>query len=63
MPSATKPQVWFLTGSQHLYGPETLEQVADQSRQIQRILDASGGIVVEIIWKPVLTDASAIRTV
>ena len=33
-----KPQVWFLTGSQHLYGPETLAQVADQSQQIQRML-------------------------
>ena len=38
MPSARKPQIWFLTGSQHLYGPETLAQVADQSQQIQRAL-------------------------
>ena len=30
----TKEQVWFLTGSQHLYGPETLDQVAEQSAQI-----------------------------
>ena len=38
-----KPQIWFLTGSQHLYGPETLQQVADQSAEIQRTLAALEG--------------------
>ena len=61
--SPAKPQVWFLTGSQHLYGPETLEQVADQSQQIQRLLSESDRISAELVWKPVLTDAAAIRTV
>ncbi len=56
-----KPQIWFLTGSQHLYGPETLEQVADQSRQIQRML--AEGVSFEIVGKPVLTDSGAIRQV
>ena len=41
-----KPEVWFLTGSQHLYGAETLEQVADQSQQIQRMLSGSGRLSV-----------------
>ncbi|MEJ7660279.1 MAG: hypothetical protein WKG07_12025 [Hymenobacter sp.] len=27
-------EAWFITGSQHLYGPETLEQVAQHSQQI-----------------------------
>jgi len=58
-----KPQIWFLTGSQHLYGPETLDQVASQSQQIQQLLTSTGGISAEIISKPVLTDSSAIRTV
>ncbi|AGZ43372.1 L-arabinose isomerase [Actinoplanes friuliensis] len=58
-----KPQIWFLTGSQHLYGPETLDQVASQSQQIQQLLTSSGGISAEIVSKPVLTDSSAIRTV
>ncbi|MFI7603015.1 L-arabinose isomerase [Actinoplanes sp. NPDC049681] len=57
-----KPQIWFLTGSQHLYGPETLEQVAAQSQQIQDLL-AAGGLSVQIVGKPVLTDSAAIRTV
>ncbi|MBU7596560.1 L-arabinose isomerase [Streptomyces sp. P38-E01] len=55
------PQIWFLTGSQHLYGPEALAVVADQSREIRRELDASASIVPEIVWKPVLTDSAAIR--
>ncbi|WP_433293487.1 L-arabinose isomerase [Actinoplanes sp. CA-030573] len=55
-----KPQIWFLTGSQHLYGPETLDQVAAQSAEIQRLL-ADGGLSAEIVGKPVLTDSAAIR--
>ncbi|WP_394618229.1 L-arabinose isomerase [Lentzea sp. JNUCC 0626] len=58
-----KPQIWFLTGSQHLYGPETLDQVAAQSQQIRRMLADSGRISAEIVWKPVLTDSGAIRAV
>ncbi|GAA2695672.1 MULTISPECIES: L-arabinose isomerase [Actinosynnema] len=63
MPAAATPQVWFLTGSQHLYGPETLDQVADQSLQIQRMLADAGRISAEIVSKPVLTDSGAIRKV
>ena len=58
-----KEQVWFLTGSQHLYGPETLDQVAEQSAQIQGMLSASGGLSAEIVGLPVLTEAPAIRRV
>ena len=54
--------VWFLTGSQALYGPQTLVQVADQSRQVAEALDASG-IGARVIWKPVLTTADEILTV
>lgn len=58
-----KDQVWFLTGSQHLYGPETLDRVAEQSAQIQGMLSASGGLSAEIVSLPVLTEAAAIRKV
>jgi L-arabinose isomerase len=57
-----KPQIWFLTGSQHLYGPETLEQVAAQSQQIQDMLVA-GGLGADLVGKPVLTDSPSIRQV
>ncbi|CAI9410776.1 L-arabinose isomerase [Aestuariimicrobium sp. T2.26MG-19.2B] len=50
--------VWFVTGSQHLYGPETLRQVAEQSRQVAEGL---AGLPVRVEWKPVLTDTDAIR--
>jgi L-arabinose isomerase len=60
---APKPQIWFLTGSQHLYGLQTLRQVADQSQQIQRALVAPGRIAAEVVWRPVLTEAAAIRRV
>jgi L-arabinose isomerase len=55
-----KPQIWFLTGSQHLYGPETLDQVAAQSAEIQGML-AAAGLSAEIVSRPVLTDSGAIR--
>jgi L-arabinose isomerase len=46
-------EVWFLTGSQHLYGPETLRQVAAHSEQIAAALDNSPAIPVRVIFKPV----------
>lgn len=54
-------EIWFLTGSQGLYGESTLAQVAEQSRTICAALDADAGIPMPVVWKPVLTDASAIR--
>ena len=52
-------QVWFLTGSQALYGEETLRQVAEQS---QRIVDTiAARLPVPLAWRPVLTTADAIR--
>ncbi|MGJ6979458.1 L-arabinose isomerase [Aestuariimicrobium soli] len=50
--------IWFVTGSQHLYGPETLQQVAEQSRHVAEGLS---GLPVRVEWKPVLTDTDAIR--
>jgi L-arabinose isomerase len=52
-------QIWFLTGSQALYGEETLRQVEDQSRRIAETLAAQLG--VRLVWRPVLTTADAIR--
>jgi L-arabinose isomerase len=56
-------EVWFITGSQHLYGPETLEQVAVHSREIAAALDASAHIPVKVVFKPVLTTPDAIRDI
>ncbi|BDZ65260.1 L-arabinose isomerase [Agromyces mangrovi Wang et al. 2018] len=56
-------EVWFVTGSQHLYGPETLEQVAQQSRQVAETLGEASDVPVRVVWLPVLTDADAIKRV
>ena len=34
-------EVWFVTGSQHLYGPETMKKVEDDSLLITAFLDES----------------------
>ena len=54
-------QVLFLTGSQNLYGEETLQQVAEQSSRVAAALDEAGEVPVRVVWKPVLKDAGAIR--
>ncbi|HSJ86189.1 MAG TPA: L-arabinose isomerase, partial [Anaerolineales bacterium] len=57
----TQYEVWFVTGSQHLYGPKTLETVAEHSREIAGALGASAHVPVNIVFKPVLTTPEAIR--
>ena len=54
-------EVWFVTGSQHLYGQETLDKVADHSREIAKGLDGASQVPVKVIFKPVLTTADAIH--
>jgi L-arabinose isomerase len=56
-------EVWFLTGSQHLYGEETLWTVQEQADRIARGLGASASIPVCITPRPVLTTPDAIRRV
>ena len=52
--------VWFVTGSQHLYGPETLERVAEHSRTIAAALNDVAAIPVRVVVKPVLTTADEV---
>jgi L-arabinose isomerase len=53
------PEIWFLTGSQHLYGPETLKQVAANSQAIAAGLGEK--LPLPVVFKPVLTTPDAIR--
>ncbi|MBC7921520.1 MAG: L-arabinose isomerase [Ferruginibacter sp.] len=53
-------EAWFVTGSQHLYGEATLQQVAEHSRIIAQALDQSTVIPVKVVFKPVLTGPEAI---
>jgi L-arabinose isomerase len=53
-------EIWFVTGSQGLYGPETLRQVAVDSSKIASDLDKSPKISQKVIFKPVLTTPESI---
>lgn len=53
-------EAWFVTGSQHLYGDETLKQVAQNSQAIVEGLNKSGKLPIKIVFKPVLTTPESI---
>jgi len=53
-------EVWFATGSQHLYGDEVLKIVAQHSQEIAQWLTASGKLPVKVIFKPVVISPDAI---
>jgi L-arabinose isomerase len=53
-------QVWFVTGSQHLYGEEALQQVAANAQEISKALTHSNHIPTPIVFKPVVTTPEAI---
>jgi len=53
-------EVWFVTGSQHLYGEQALQTVAEHSRNIVEGLNATQAIPLNVVLKPVLTTPDAI---
>ena len=60
MTDLKKLEAWFVTGSQHLYGKETLEKVANHSQEIAKTFDKSNKIPVHIVFKPVVTTTEEI---
>jgi L-arabinose isomerase len=56
-------EAWFITGSQHLYGEETLQQVAAHAQQIAQSLDADKNIPVRIVFKPVVKTPDEIYSI
>lgn len=54
-------EFWFVTGSQHLYGPETLEEVEQNARKIAEGLDQDPSVPYKVVFKHVLTTPDAIR--
>ncbi|MCY9662110.1 L-arabinose isomerase [Paenibacillus chondroitinus] len=61
MKASAEKVFWFVTGSQHLYGPETLLQVEDHSKQITEGIDRDPSIPSKLVFKQVLTTPDAIR--
>ena len=53
-------EAWFITGSQHLYGDETLKKVAEHSKSIVNEFNNSPKIPVTIVFKPVMTSPDSI---
>jgi L-arabinose isomerase len=60
---SSQPKIWFLTGSQSLYGEDVLRQVAVQSAVISDALRDAGSLTAEVVAKPILTDSASIRRV
>jgi len=60
MKSLKQFEVWFITGSQHLYGPDVLKQVDADSQQIAAFLDESESIPCTVVFKPVVKTAQEI---
>lgn len=56
-------EVWFVVGSQHLYGPEALEQVAADAGEIAAALNGSEQIPVNVVFRPVVKTPEEIRAV
>lgn len=59
----SKKEIWFVTGSQHLYGEETLRQVAANSQEIVKGLNTSSHIPVNIIFKPTVKTPDEITNI
>lgn len=62
MSDLTKYEIWFATGSQHLYGPKTLNQVAQNSQAIVDGLNNSSQLPIKIVFKPILTTPESITS-
>jgi L-arabinose isomerase len=61
LPNPKSLEVWFLTGSQHLYGEEAIREVELHARQVAQALDQSPHIPVRVVFKSVLTTPEEIR--
>jgi L-arabinose isomerase len=63
MKSLKSLEVWFVTGSQDLYGAETLQQVAVNAQAIAASLHTSEQIPVSVIWKPTVKSPEEIYAI
>ena len=63
MSTLKRYEFWFITGSQHLYGPETLRQVAEHSKIIAQGLNAAKDIPCTVVYKPIVTTPDQITKI
>ncbi|MGD1084980.1 MAG: L-arabinose isomerase [Verrucomicrobiota bacterium] len=53
-----KLEIWFLTGSQQLYGPAALKKVAANAQEVAAALDGSPAIPARVLFRPVVKSAA-----
>ncbi|MEP2278180.1 L-arabinose isomerase [Maribacter sp.] len=63
MIDTSKKEIWFVTGSQHLYGDNTLKQVAENSQEIVKGFNTSSLIPITIVYKPTVKTSDEITAV
>ncbi|MFA5534085.1 MAG: L-arabinose isomerase, partial [Mariniphaga sp.] len=63
MDNQSKYEIWFVTGSQHLYGEETLKQVDTNSAEIVKGLNEGKKLPVQVIFTPVVKTPTEILEV
>src|SRR5580704_2528215 len=56
-------ELWYVTGSQHLYGPETLKQVAANAASVVQGLNQSGRVPIKVVGKGVMKTPEEVRAV
>ncbi|MBN2627279.1 MAG: L-arabinose isomerase, partial [Spirochaetales bacterium] len=56
-------EIWFVTGSQHLYGEETLRQVEDNSKKMVAGLDGDRALPVKLVFKKMVTTSEEVYAV
>jgi L-arabinose isomerase len=56
-------EIWFVTGSQHLYGPGPLRQVQENTNAVVKGLSSKGTLPVKLVSKPIVTTAEQITAV
>ena len=54
-------EVWFVAGSQHLYGAEALARVAENAKKIAGSLEDEAVIPVTVLFKSIVTTPEEIR--
>lgn len=63
MEDFSNKKIWFLTGTQHLYGVDTLNKVSENSKQVVRGLNESNKVPLEIVFKPILKTSDEITRI
>jgi L-arabinose isomerase len=55
MINLSSPEIWFICGSQHLYGPGPLQEVENNAKEVAKALDGSSAIPLKVRFKALLT--------